>query len=267
MVTRRMPIIDAHTHVGFGKAIRQRAKGLVAQLDRAHVDKAMVFAGAINDCTNEALLGEIAPYKGRLYGVGSVSPDGPKAYRPSVPSMDAWLKRGDLRAIKFYLGYESFYPSDSRLRPYLRLLQKHGRPAIFHSGDTYNVVRGAKLKYAHALHVDDLAAEMPDLKIIIAHLGSPWIIDAAQVCYKNENVYADCSGFVYGDFSPKKRAEFMEVWKEFERVSESNGRILFGSDWPISDIQGYVEVVRALAGHHAKEVFHQNAQALFGLKP
>jgi len=258
-------IIDAHTHVGFGKAITRRAKTLVAELDRAKVDKAMVFAGAINDCTNEALLKEIAPYKGRLFGVGSVSPNGPKAYRPSLAKMDAWLKRGDLRAIKFYLGYEPFYPNDSRLRPYLRLLEKHGRPAIFHSGDTYNVVKGAKLKYAHALHVDDLAAEMPDLKIVIAHLGSPWIIDAAQVCYKNENVYADCSGFVYGDFSAAKRAEFIQVWKEFERVTESNGRILFGSDWPISDVKPYVRLVKTLAGKHAQRVFHANAEALFGV--
>ncbi len=258
-------IIDAHTHIGFGKAITKSAKQLLAELDRGNVDKAMVFAGAINECTNEALLKEIAPYKERLFGVGSVSPHGPKSYRPALASMERWLKNGDLRAIKFYLGYEPFYPNDERLRPYLRLLQKYNRPAIFHSGDVYNVVKGAKLKYAHALHVDDLASEMPDLKIIIAHLGSPWIIDAAQVCYKNENVYADCSGFVYGDFTPVKRKEFIGVWKEFERVTESNGRILFGSDWPISDVRPYVNVVKTLAGRHAAKVFHKNAETLFGI--
>ena len=131
-------IIDAHTHVGFGKAIQKRAKELVAELDRAKVDKAMVFAGAINDCTNEALIKEIAPYKGRLFGVGSVSPFGPKAYRPSLAAMERWLKNGELRAIKFYLGYEPFYPNDERLRPYLRLLQKLNRPAIFHDYYFFN---------------------------------------------------------------------------------------------------------------------------------
>lgn len=255
-------IIDSHTHIGFGKAIDARPEALVASMKKAGIDKALVFAGRITQCSTAALIDAIAPYEGTLFGVGAISP---LAAKPSLKTVDGWLAKGLIRGLKFYPGYEYFYPYEKVLRPYLKLLAHHGRPAIFHSGDTFSRVHVAKLKYAHPLHIDDLATEMPDLPIIVAHVGYPWVIDAGEVCYKNKNVYVDCSGFVYGEFTEKSRAHFKDIIGQYARVAGSMDRILFGTDWPISDQSSYVKTAKQVFGRAAERVFWRNAADLFGL--
>ena len=262
-------IIDAHTHIHLDPGESgQTVSDLLAAMDKVGIDMAAVFAAPINGLSTERVLKEIAPHPDRLFAVASVSPILPDFQR--APSrVERWLAEGRVRALKFYTGYEHFYPADARLRAYLKLLVKYDRPAIFHSGDLYDKIPGAKLKYSHPLAIDDLAAEMPDLKIIIAHLGSPWALDAAQVCYKNRNVYADCSGFTYGAFDANQRRRFGRMWKTFDEINEgaAAAKILFGTDWPISDPRSYIKVVRACAGDaaSAEKVFSKNAQKLFGL--
>ncbi len=260
-------IIDAHTHIRLDPGAHgQEARDLLANMDEARIDMAAVFAAPINGLSTEDALKETKAHADRLFVVGSVSPFMPEFKRePAV--VEDWLASGRIRALKFYTGYEHVYPSDERLRPYMELLVKYGRPVIFHCGDLYDKIPGAKLKYSHPLEVDDLAAELPDLKIIIAHIGTPWALDAAQVCYKNRNVYADCSGFVYGGFNARSRRVFKGYWKIFDDINEgcAHDKILFGSDWPICDIRSYVGVVKRLAGPHRANIFSGNAKKVFGL--
>lgn len=70
---------------------------------------------------------------------------------------------------------------------------------IIHTGDTYS--RTAKVRMAHPLLVDDVAVDYPDVKFVMCHLGNPWFQDAAEVLYKNDNVYADISGLTLGEFT------------------------------------------------------------------
>lgn len=232
-------------------------------MDKAGIEKALVLGGDIMDTTTERLLIETATYPKRLYPVGSISPLTPKA---SVKKVEGWLSKKQIHGLKFYPGYEYFYPADGTLRPYLELLVKYNRPAIFHSGDTYNVVTGAKLKYAHALHIDDLATELPELKIIIAHLGYPWIVDAAEVCYKNKNVYVDCSGFVYGKFGTKQKILFHQIIKQFINISDAPERILFGTDWAIGDQLSYLKTMQSIVGKKFDTFYFKNAITLFGIE-
>jgi hypothetical protein len=232
-------------------------------MKRAHIDKALVFAADINDLPTERLLVEVAPYRDKLFPIGSVSPL--SSQLPSLKKVEEWLSEKQIHGLKFYPGYEYFYPADPSLRPYLKLLAKYNRPAIFHSGDTYNRVGAAKLKYAQAIHIDDLAAELPDLKIVIAHLGYPWVIDAAEVCYKNKNVYVDCSGFVYNKFAPTTKAHFRQVLEEFERISNARDRIIFGTDWPIGEQSSYLHTVQSIMGRDNSRLYSENAIALFNL--
>jgi predicted TIM-barrel fold metal-dependent hydrolase len=271
-------IIDSHTHLGRpGGAIDSRAVDLIASMDKAGIEKALVFAGRMNSITTEQVIEEIEPHRGRLYAIGAISMDDWKSNVPasglwisgtewdaSLQKMEAFLASGAIRGLKFYTGYEHYYPADRWLRPFLDLLVKYDRPAIFHSGDTFSKVGGSKLKYAMPIHIDDLAVEMPKLKIIIAHLGCPWQREAAEVVYKNENVYSDCSGAVYGDFTQASETDYRLVWNEFVRIAGGAEKILFGTDWPISGQRSYRGLIETLLGAN-EVVFSGNAIRLFGL--
>lgn len=257
-------IIDAHVHISLDGKNSKGVPELLASMDRAGIDRAAVFAATIAGLTTPEVMRDIAEHQDRLFAIGSISPI-ILPFKAGLRKVEDWLREGVIRGLKFYTGYEHFYPSDERICPYLEVLNACNRPAIFHCGDTYDKHGYAKLKYAHPLAIDDLASEMPDLKIIIAHMGSPWIVDAAQVCYKNKNVYVDTSGFTYGTFTPRRAAFFARLWEEFDLITESNSKILFGSDWPISDQSNYVELIKTLAGEHAEKIFYKNAEMLFGL--
>ena len=261
-------IIDAHTHIHLPGHEGLAVPELLAAMDAAGIDKAAVFAGCINGLSTETVLKETEEHQDRLFTVGTVSPF-MEGYRTPLAQVDEWLDSGRVRALKFYTGYEHFYPDDDRVRPYMELLVKRGRPAIFHLGNLYDKIPGALLKYSRPLPIDDLAVRMPDLKIVMAHMASPWIVDAAEVCYKNKNVYADCSGYVYGKFNAAQLRRFTEAWKRFDDGTEDGAadKILYGSDWPICDMDSYVATVGLCCGDddaRRAKVFSENAKKVYG---
>lgn len=262
-------ILDSHTHIG-KKTIIASADELIKSMDRASIDKALVFAGKINEQATEILLDDIAPFKDRLYGIGSVSPLNhiDESRNKVLGYLEHCFQDQSIYGLKFYPGYEWFYPNDESVRDFLKLCVKYDKPAIFHSGDCFNGVHGAKLKFAHPLNFDDLAVEMPELKIIIAHMGYPWIRDAAEVCYKNKNVYADTSGFVYGKFTKHDFINYRNVLNEFIAIAGTQ-KLIFGTDWPISSQKSYVKNIEKifddLPSIEHKEIMGLRAINLFGI--
>lgn len=256
------PIIDAHSHVWYGKQPPATVEANLASLDQAGISQTVIMAGDIGGHATRAILNDVAPHRDRLQVVANVSAKR-QGCGPTPAELDDWLARGQVSGLKFYPGYEDYYPHDPRLRPWLEVLQAHGRPVIFHSGDLL-INRRTKIKYAHPLEVDELAAEMPNLRIIIAHFGYPWAVDAAIVCRRHEHVYADCSGFGSGAPSMQDALDFRHWLGEFRRVAGGFDKMLFGTDWPIVDRTAYLRTCRSIFGDD-RRVFHDSAAELFGL--
>lgn len=155
-----------------------------------------------------------------------------------------YLKAGLVKGLKLYPGYEPFYPHDNRLKVVYDLAVEYDVPVMIHSGDTYS--QSAKVRYAHPLHIDDVAVDHPDLKIVICHVGNPWIVDCMEVVYKNENVYADFSGLVLGDFTDRFERYMKEQLENMMQFAGDPKYLLFGTDWPISSMRSYVNFLDQL---------------------
>jgi Tat protein secretion system quality control protein TatD with DNase activity len=245
-------IIDCHTHLGRNEHITSDVKELLSSMDSAKIDKALVFAGELNNITTPEMLAEIEPYRDRLYGVASwnfgytqqLSGDyGTWALGNHQSTILSKLyKAGHIAAVKFYTGYDHYMPDSPQVRYALEALQQVKCPVIFHCGDCLNSVCRAKLKYAHPLNIDEVAVDYPNINFIIAHMGYPWIKDAAEVCYKNKNVFTDISGFVYKDFETEDKIKFKKILDEFLDIAGSD-KLLFGTDFPISNQRSYMEAL------------------------
>jgi uncharacterized protein len=236
-------IIDAHTHIGRNEHINSTASQLIVSMDAAGIDKSLVFAGGINNCPNDYLLDQIAPYQDRLYGVAFFRRwDGQGLCVPKqeIDHLAHLYEQKKIVAVKFYTGYDHYYPADVNWE--LSLLEEVGCPVIFHSGDCLSSIKRAKLKYSHPLHIDEVAVDHPKMNFIIAHIGFPFVREAAEVCYKNDNVYTDISGFVYGDFDQQNKVKFSKVLNEFLEIAPAH-KLLFGTDYPISNQKSYVWAV------------------------
>jgi len=248
-------IIDCHAHIGKSKHINSSVKDLIDSMEVAKIDKSLVFASKFADISNQELMDAISPYKDKLHGVLAYhSSDYPEKLFP-------YIEDANVVAVKFYLGYDHWYPTDERIYEVLKLCWKYKKTAIFHCGDCLNSMGRAKLKYSHPLNIDEVAVDNPEVKIVIAHMGNPWVRDTAEVCYKNDNVYTDISGYVYGKFSIIDVSNFEKLLKEYLRIAPPE-KLLFGSDFPISDNFSYKEIVLKLIG---SSIF-SNAEKAFGMK-
>src|SRR5262249_30774510 len=174
-------------------------------------------------------------------------------------------------ALKGYLGYLHFGPEHPGYRPYLELAERFKLPFIFHTGDTYSP--SAKLRFAQPLLIDDIAVDFPNVRFVMAHLGNPWLLDAAEVIYKNINVWTDLSGLVIGGddvFSSEQGRDALsdlrsQVRRAF-RYAERPNRFLFGSDWPLAPIAAYAAFVgSAIPADFHDLVFREIASLLFRL--
>ena len=82
---------------------------------------------------------------------------------------------------------------------------------------------GLKLNYSNPIYIDDVAADFPDMPIILAHPSFPWQEEALSVATHKPNVYIDLSGW-----SPKY---FPPILVRYCNTLLRH-KMLFGSDWP-----------------------------------
>ena len=105
-----------------------------------------------------------------------------------------------VRGFKFHPTMQGFYPNDRMAYPLYEAINDGGAIALFHTGQTgvgsgMPGGMGMRLKYSNPMYMDDVAADFPDLKIILAHPSFPWQEEALSVATHKPNVYIDLSGW------------------------------------------------------------------------
>ncbi len=174
-----------------------------------------------------------------------------------------YLRSGLIKGLKLYPGYEPFYPNDTRLQVVYDMATEFDVPVMFHSGDTYSPT--GRIKYSHPIHIDDVAVDFPKMKIVICHVGNPWIKDCMEVVYKNDNVYADFSGLVLGDFTDKFERYMKKELEEMITYAGNPRYLLYGTDWPISNMHSYLKFIQQLdlPDDRKEMILWKNAAELF----
>ncbi|MGX1098744.1 putative TIM-barrel fold metal-dependent hydrolase [Amorphus sp. MBR-141] len=133
-----------------------------------------------------------------------------------------------VRGFKFHPTQQGFFPNDRAAYPLYEAIEEEGAITLFHTGQTgvgagMRGGMGMRLKYSNPMHLDDVAVDFPDLKIILAHPSFPWQEEALSVATHKPNVYIDLSGW-----SPKY---FPPILVQYAN-SLLKHKMLFGSDWP-----------------------------------
>ncbi|MEQ1874994.1 MAG: amidohydrolase family protein [Bdellovibrionia bacterium] len=180
--------------------------------------------------------------------------------------LEKGLKDGRYKCVKIYLGYEYQYAYDKGYESVYRLAKKYGVPVVFHTGDTYDPK--GKLKFAEPMAIDEVAVDHPDVTFVIAHCGNPWIQTAAEIAYKNPNVYLECSALLIGDMTEQGEEALQEnmikpIHWIFNYIEDPK-KLMFGTDWPLVSVKQYLEVYKlAIPEEHWPAVFYENAKRVF----
>jgi hypothetical protein len=180
----------------------------VAELASKHGDVAIPFAS-------------ISPHRGK---------DG-------VRQAKRLISEYKVKGFKFHPSVQEFSPNDRMAYPLYEAIAEAKLPALFHTGQTGVGAGtpgggGIRLKYSNPMLLDDVAADFPDMPIILAHPSFPWQEEALSVATHKPQVYIDLSGW-----SPKY---FPPILVQYANTLLKD-KILFGSDYPVIDPQRWMD--------------------------
>jgi hypothetical protein len=199
---------------------------------RARSSAAVVFTVDAEGATghpalsSEQIADEAAAHVDVLIPFGSVDPTrGAEAVRRARRLV---IEHG-VRGFKFHPSLQGFAPNDPAHYPLYEALQELGVPALFHTGQTGIGAglpggRGIKLRYSAPMLLDDVAADFPNLTIVMAHPSVPWQDEAISIATHKANVYIDLSGWSPRYFPPQLVRAAGGLLKH---------KVLFGSDFPL----------------------------------
>ena len=150
--------------------------------------------------------------------------------RAGVKQARRLVEEYGVKGFKFHPSIQGFFPSDRSVAYDLyEVIEETGTIALFHTGQTGIGAGvpgggGIRLKYSNPLHVDDVAADFPHLKIILAHPSFPWQDEALAVATHKPGVHIDLSGWSPKYFPPQLVQYANTLLKD---------KVLFGSDFPV----------------------------------
>lgn len=195
-----------------------------------------------------------------LIPFGSVDPNRADA----VDRARRLIEGSGVRGFKFHPTVQGFDPSSARFHDLYHVLEEAGVVALFHTGQTGIGAglpggRGMKLGLSNPMLLDGVAADFPDLQIIMAHPSVPWQDEALSIATHKNNTWIDLSGW-----SPKYFPDSLV------RAANSylSKRTLFGSDYPLltpDRWQRDAEVAQTFKPEVLPGILKDNAVRLLGL--
>lgn len=231
-------ILDADCHISSHKIddLAMTADELVAQMDRAGVDKAIVWLKPPYDKNiapeNRAIYEATQKYPDRLIGFGWANP------RLGKESTHATIKQCfeeyGFQGIKFN-GAQDDYLIDKFAMPFIEQAATYGKPLAFHIGADF-------YENTHPYRLGRIAARLPDTKLIMIHMGGagtpPLHLSAIETAAQHPNIS------LIGSAIPERM--ILDAIKAL-----GCERVCFGSDMPYFYMHVQLAVYRALLRDYA----------------
>ena len=249
-----------------GTHIHRPPASEMAQYYRERKMMAVVFtvdcttAMGVKPVPNDEIAEAAAANPDALIAFGSVDPH---LGRAAVNEVHRLVAQHGVKGFKFHPSTQAFFPNDAEFYPIYEAIAEHGCIALFHTGQTgigANLPGGGgiKLKYSNPMHIDDVAADFPGLRIILAHPSFPWQDEALSVATHKQDVYIDLSGWSPKYFPPNLVRYANTLLQD---------KVLFGSDFPLITPDRWIADFEALEIKDAvrPKIMKLNAAKLLGL--
>jgi hypothetical protein len=208
---------------------------------------------------NDRVAEVVRRYPGRFIGFAGVDP---WKGRVAIAELERAVLDLGLKGLKLMPAMQGFFMNDRRFYPLWEKCVELGVPVLTHTGNTGLGAgnpggSGLKLKYLRPIpHIDDVAADFPELTIIMAHPGWPWDQELLSVAMHKGNVYFDLSGWK-PRYIPPQVIHFAKTLLQ--------DKCLFGTDYPLLRPQEHLDAFVGLGWKPEvlTKVLKKNALKLF----
>ena len=183
--------------------------------------------------------------------------------------LDRILQNGIMAGITVSPACQNFHPYHSRACMLYEAASANNMPVYFLYGT--RLPAEAALSLAAPSGIDEVARDFPNMKIIISHLGFPWIEQTISLLAKHENVFADVAGLTNRPFQAYRSLTLAYEYGVIDKL-------LFGSDFPNHTVSEAVEfiynlnkitrdsVLPAIPREQLRTIVERDSLELLGLK-
>lgn len=246
--------VDLHTHVWqsaeqlgpqLSARLRERFAQMWDQIDASlsahesamsHVQTAVVLGYRSRylgiDVPNQWIANYISSRSQRMIGFAGID-----------PMDDDWSERLDEAVSLKFAGIAispancDFHPSHTRAMLLYERCNKLGLPIMVDQGTNYTP--GSRLAYSRPFLLDEAARSFPNLKIVIAHCGYPFVGETLSLIGKHRNVYTELGNLTTHPW------QLYNVLLEAFQFEVIDG-VLFGSDFPYNTPERAIETIYSL---------------------
>ncbi len=245
------PVVDAHLHVTedgrwFNGKYDSSLATMLEQMDKGGVDKGVIM-GLVQLEQNGYLQRACEESGGRLFAMASFDPASQKL-QDIAPYLDSNVFKG----VKLHPRRGNYSPLDERLFPLYEAAAQNGWAINF---DAFGHSVRLPIDELRPTVFDRIAKKYPELKIVISHCATPWVMEAFFVAKSNANVYLDCSFIIDRYRNSSVLIDLLFTARHLD------GKLIYGSDFPEEQVHRYLSLARV----EFKELTEEKKQNIFGL--
>ena len=237
-------IVDCHTQIWDSHSQLGRTDvALVAetlQADAARhleaadpVDRAIVLAFKSKYLEAEIPNSYVADYvrqnPSKMVGFAGIDP----TERDYLEELRIAQEELQLKGVTVSPALQNFHPSDTRAMWLYEQCVRRGMPVLFEQNHRNPA---AKMEFERPLLLDEVAREFPELRIVVAHMGYPWVDETVALVGKHAHVFADVAGLL------------RQPWLTYNALLAAYEygvmhKLLFGSNFPFRSPAGAIETL------------------------
>jgi len=241
-----MSVIDSHCHIGQGTRKSVFVEELLRQMDSLDVTRAVIctvdqYVAVYNREGNDEVIAAIRNWPDRFWGLAAVNPwFGDRG----VEELSRCFNEG-LVGLKLNSHLQGFVLSEPLVHPLIEICQRNNGVVYAHTGTPIT---------AEPFQLAELARTFPEVPMVLGHMGfADYFYDAVHATLQSDNIYLETS-----------LIDINNIANAIEKVGAE--RILFGSDYPESDLSLEIEkmaMIEMIDKQH-QAIMHENAISLWG---
>lgn len=247
-------------HTGAGITLEQ----MIKDMDAANIEYSFLIAAktgrvGLPGCYHmplDVVADAIKKYPKRFFGLVGIDPfqgmDG-------VRDLEYAVKELGFIGAHLYPHWFELAPNHAKYYPFYAKCIELGIPIQMQVGQSLIYAKDNPCRsVGRPIYLDDVACDLPELKLIGTHVGIPWHDEMIAMAWKHDNVH-----IITDAHSPKYWPE--SVWKYINSYGQN--KVIFGTDFPVLRFGRTVAEVDdyGLKPHVRRKFMRNNVIKLYGL--
>jgi predicted TIM-barrel fold metal-dependent hydrolase len=240
-------------------------EAMLSQMDEAGIERAFLVAAKTGrlglpgsyHMPAEVVADAVALHPTRFSGLIGIDPymgmDGVRALE------DAVTNRGFIGA-HLYPHWFELAPNHAKYYPFYAKCIELDVPIQMQVGQSLIYSKEQRCRsVGRPIYLDDVACDLPELKLIGSHVGIPWHDEMIAMSWKHENVYM-CTDAHSPKYWPESVVKYLN--------SYGQDKVIFGTDFPVLRFKRTVDEIDAfeLKPQARRKLMRDNALRIYGLK-